>query len=466
MSYLVLLPLLASLVVVLRPAAGRWVGMATAGLLLVPLFLLTRQVVQQGPMLVAIGGWGAPLGIAWRLDSAGILMLWMTAIISPVVGMYAAQYFEEKKHFFWPLWMFLWTALNALFCAADIFNLYVTLELLSLSAVAMVALAGTRVAYQAAMRYLMVGLGGSLLFLMGVALVYSQASMLDWFLLSKVLQPGLSSNVALVLMSVGLLMKTALFPLHFWLPSAHANAPAPVSALLSALVVKGSFYILARLWFYSFSSVVVVEAQWVLGFLGAGAIFWGSLQALRQSRLKLLVAYSTVAQLGYLFLLFPLKGAWAGAFYFALSHACAKTVMFLCAGNLMKAAGHDRLDELGPAAQAMPMTMFAFALASISLVGLPPSGGFIAKWLFLSAAIAQGQWGWVVVMAGGTLLSAAYVMRLLRHAFFKLEYPRALSCSSVPALMQWPVMLLALFCIVLGFVASPCIEFLNSERFP
>jgi multicomponent Na+:H+ antiporter subunit D len=149
----------------------------------------------------------------------------------------------------------------------------------------------------------------------------------------------------------------------------------------------------------------------LLGSLGAAAVFWGSIQALRQTRLKLLVAYSTVAQLGYLFIAFPLAGAdpalaWSGSIYLALSHAFAKGAMFLAAGSIMTQGGHDEIEELDRVVDRMPLTLAAFALAGISLAGLPPSGGFVGKWMLLQAAMAQGQWFWAFVMIAGGLLTA------------------------------------------------------------
>ena len=204
-------------------------------------------------------------------------------------------------------------------------------------------------------------------------------------------------------MTAGLLAKTALFPLHLWLPPAHAGAPAPASAVLSALVVKGSFFLIVRLWFDVMPGLLSHAAAQVLAALGAAAIVFGSVLALRQARLKMLIAYSTVAQLGYLFLMFPLAGpgaarlsAWTGGLLQAISHACAKAAMFMAAGLIAQALGHDRIAGLGGIGRALPMTIFAFALAGLSLMGLPPSGGFMAKWLLLRRrsrpANGGGRW--------------------------------------------------------------------------
>ena len=218
--------------------------------------------------------------------------------------------------------------------------------------------------------------------------------------------------------------KTALFPLHLWLPPAHANAPAAASAVLSGLVVKGSFFLVVRLWFDVFVALPRRDPWRDLAALGSAAILFGSVLALRQARLKLLIAYSTVAQIGYLFLMFPLgAGPWAadafsGGIMQALSHAFAKAAMFLSAGLIAESLGHDRIAELGGAARAMPATFLALGLGGLSLVGLPPSGGFVAKWLLMKASIQSSQWLWAVVMAAGGLLAGGYLYRVLRPGPF------------------------------------------------
>ena len=210
-------------------------------------------------------------------------------------------------------------------------------------------------------------------------------------------------------MTAGLLAKTALFPLHLWLPPAHANAPAPASAVLSGLVVKGSFFLTVRLWFYVLPALPVIGFDAVLGALGSAAVVFGSVLALRQPRLKLLIAYSTVAQIGYLFLIFPLGSGthawtadgWNGGVMQVLAHAFAKAAMFLAAGLIYESLGHDRIAKFSGAARAMPMTFLTLGLGGLSLMGLPPSGGFAAKWLYLRASVASGQWAWALVLLVG-----------------------------------------------------------------
>ena len=446
----ILLPLAGALVCFLWPRRSVPLGLVTALGVVACVAGLGWQVAEQGVQRYAVGGWGAPLGIDLYADGLSLLMLMMTALVGLGISVYSSGYFDRKTAtVFWSLWLFLWAALNALFLSADIFNLYVTLELMGLAAVALVALAGGADALIAAMRYLLVSLLGSLFYLLGVALLYHSVGSVDIAILAQQVEPLPAVWAAVGLMSAGLLLKTALFPLHFWLPPAHASAPAPVSALLSALVVKASFYILLRLWLEIFSPGDAAVGQ-LLGLLGASAVLWGGIQALRQTRLKLLIAYSTVAQLGYLFLAFPLgtSVAWKGALYLLFSHALAKAAMFMSAGNILRCCGHDRIADLDRVARRLPLTLTAFTLAGISSMGLPPSGGFTGKWMLLDAALYSGQWWWALTLILGGLLAAAYVFKVVGYAFTPAEVTHEV--SRVPARMEWTALVLALAAVLLG----------------
>jgi multicomponent Na+:H+ antiporter subunit D len=421
---------------------------------------LAAELLARGPWRHAIGGWEAPLGVALVADGLSVVMLVMTAVVGALTGLYAARYFEpraprgpsdappHRRRYFWSLWLFLWAALDALYLSADLFNLYVTLELLGLAAVPLVALAGGP-SLAAAMRYLFVSMLGSLAWLFGVALLYSAHGVLDLHLLSQLLEPSSSVAVALALMTGGMLLKTALFPLHFWLPPAHANAPAPVSALLSGLVVKATFYLVLRLWVQLVPRALADGAAPLLGYLGAAAILWGSVGALRQRRIKLMLAYSTVSQLGYCFLVFALAtpDTLRGAVFFVLGHAFAKAALFLAAGNILLALGHDHIDRLRGVGGRLPVTMFAFGLAGVNLLGLPPTGGFIAKWTLLVAALQARAWGLVLVISLGGLLAAAYLVKVLKPALMGAKQAPE---RPVPAVMQWTALALAVLGVLVG----------------
>ncbi len=266
---LILLPLAGGMLCFLWPGVANVLGLLVAGCMVLSVAGLGWQLLQHGVFHHAVGGWGAPLGIELHADGLSLLMLAATALVGLAVSVYSTGYFgREQASRFWPLWLLLLGALNALFLSADIFNLYVTLELMGLAAVSLTALTGSRNALGGAMRYLLATLLGSLLYLLGVALLYHGFGSVDIALLAARVEAVPVAWAALGLMTAGLLLKTALFPMHFWLPPAHASAPAPVSALLSALVVKASFYILLRLWLTVFAPLGAEFVSLLLGLLG------------------------------------------------------------------------------------------------------------------------------------------------------------------------------------------------------
>ena len=463
--WLVAIPLAGALTTLLLPRIADAVVMATGLATTIAAGTLLYGVGTRGAMIYEIGGWSAGLGIALRADGLSALLLMMIALVMLPASVYSRTYFSKaaERARFWPLWLLLWTALNALLLSGDLFNLYVTLELLGLGAVALAALGGGRAAVEAALRYLLVGLLGSMMFLAGVSLIYAGYGTLDMTALARSVEPGPVAGTALAMMTAGLLLKSALFPLHFWLPPAHGSAPAPVSAVLSALVVKVAFYLVLRLWLGVFADTVTPAAANLLGLLGAGAVLWGSWRALQAERLKLLAAYSTVAQLGYLFLFFPLLQALppgparelavGGLVLLALTHGFAKAGLFLAIGIVQHHSGHDTIRELDGTAQRLPATTFAMALGGVALIGLPPSGAFLGKWQLLAGAVATGQWLWAAVTLIGSLLAAAYIFRVLGHAFGHQAYPnRAVTVASE----EWPALLLTtMAAVVLGLAGAP-----------
>lgn len=462
----VALPLAGALVAVL---AGRWsahVAGATVPGVAAALAVLGAALWQGEPVQVALGGWAPPLGIGLAADGLAFVFLVLAAVVMAAVAAAAVPRFGgggRAGRAFWPLMLWLWAAMNLCFLSRDLFNLYVALELLTLAAVALVAIEGRAETLAAALRYMIFALMGSLLYLLGAVLLYAAHATLDIGLLAVRVDPAPPDRVAAALLTAGLAVKTALFPFHAWLPPAHAGAPAPASALLSALVPKASFFILWRLWFEALPDLAAPMLVTLMGALGAAAVLYGSVLALRQVRLKLIVAYSTVAQVGYLFLVFPLAGgaaaaqpwaagAWSGTAFQALTHGLAKAAMFLCAGLFMTAAGGDRLEALRGLVRAMPMTVFAFGLAAVALMGLPPSGGFTAKYLLMSSAFAAGQPLWAAVLVVGGLLSAAYLYRPLSHLLAR-DMPEGL--TPVPRWQQAVPLALALLAIGLGIASAP-----------
>ena len=439
------------------------VGLSGAALTSLVGLGVVLAVVVDGPLEHVLAGWEPPLGIVLRADGLSAAFIALTSVVALAIAFVGAS--EEaatgERVGFWVLASLAWSGLNGIFLAGDLFNAYVALEILGLAAVGLVALGG-RGAPMAALRYLVVAVLGSLLFLLMVALVYGATGSLDLVQAGDLLPPE-RAGLPLALATVGLALKCALAPMHAWLPPAHAGAPPAVSPLLSALVVKGAFYLILRLWTDVFP--VDTDLALVTGLLGALGVFWGGLLAVREDHLKRIVAYSTVAQVGYLFLALPLlvlpgqrETMLAAVVTMALAHGLAKAAMFVAAGSLLLGTGTDHIDGLKGASRTQRMLTAGMMLATVSLIGLPLSLGFAAKWEYALVATATGTWWVLAVLVLGSLLTAAYLVRpvasLLRDADDDHK-GRRVTPSPRPAAQRHVPVALGLAAVLAGLFADP-----------
>ncbi|MCB8888776.1 complex I subunit 5 family protein [Vreelandella malpeensis] len=423
------LPLLAGVVAACVPPRRTWPVLAVCVLVVACGAWLMMDAWQAGLLRWQ---WSvAGVTIALRLNGLGALLLVVSQCVAAAAALYAPGFLRlespgPQARWLWPLMGVTLFALSLVWMAADLLTLYAGLELLSLAAVGMLVLSGKPAALEAGMRYLLLTLVGSLTYLMGVALIIGHWGELSLARLAEVVEPGAVAWIAASLLGAGLALKAALFPLHGWLTPVHQSAWTPVSALHAGLVIKASLYILILLW-----SILLPETHWAprfVAWLGALGIVWGGLIAWRAQTLKTLVASSTVAQLGYLMVAFPLllgpgvapiakSLAWQGFWLQLLGHALAKSAMFLAAGNLILATGESSLAGLAGTSRRLPLSLLIFGIASITLMGLPPSAGFTAKWLLLHAMVLEGHWVAVAALLIGTLLTAAYMFRMFRYSF-------------------------------------------------
>src|SRR5215468_8553995 len=308
-GYLLVLAIVLPVIGILLSLAlgGRFIERITLALLLagvcvaIAIFAAVRRSDQL--LVYIVGDWQPPLGIALRADGISAAMILTIAVIVCAIGLYARSEFGQQggkatrsSFAFWTLLLGIWSGLNAVALGDDLFNLYVALELLTFAAVPLVCVKGYEGTVRAALRYMLFALIGSILYLLGTALIYGAYGTLDIALLAGRVRPEPVAWTAAALMTAGLLAKTALFPLHLWLPPAHAGAPAPGSAVLSALVVKGSFILIVRLWFDAMPGLLTFTAAQLLATLGAGAVLFGSVLALRQARLNWRVASVVLAR--------------------------------------------------------------------------------------------------------------------------------------------------------------------------
>jgi multicomponent Na+:H+ antiporter subunit D len=455
-------------------ASPRWratVGLGTAVATTTAAVTLAARVhgtAGAGDALVRLGG----LELGLVADGFAVAFVLTTCVVGLAVAAYAA--YEDlvarwpRPRGYWPTFLALWACLHVLFLAADLLTAYLMLELIGVAGAALVALGGDRPTLIAATRYFYAELVASTTTLAGLALLWHRAGTVVFADLATVDAEGLALPLAIV--TTGLLLKVPLVPLHGWLPPAHALAPSAVSPVLSAVVVKSAFAVLARLWFVGLPDVVTSHAAQLLGALGAVAVVWGSINALRDRTLKLLVAHSTVAQLGLLLLVIPLVAgggseAWAGGVVLGVSHGLAKAAMLLAAAILVEDLGRSQVADLAGAAARRPVAVLAFGVAAVSLVGLPPSGGFVAKWYLLVASLEAGQWWWIPVVVLGSLLTAGYLMRVVKVAF--APAPPELPVTPARDARDVIALVLAMSTLLLGLRPTELLELLEvASPFP
>ncbi len=426
MSLVVLaLPLLGAGVVAL--VAARWRSPLTLTVLVLTLLsgaLMAQGVGSGGARVVTLAAVGLPAAVVVEdgLSAALVLVSSGLALATALFGVLHRDAGAGPPAAYWPLSLALLAGLHGLFLAGDLLTAYLWLEVVAVAGAALVAWRGDGARMAAATRYFYAELVASVTFLAGTALVWSATGTVVITDLAGQVGDSTGGRLGLALLTTGLLLKVPVVPLHFWLPAAHTLAPSAVSPLLSGLVVKSAFVILLRTWVGGVPEVGQPTLALLLGVLGAVAVLWGGLTALRVERAKVLVAYSTVSQLGLLLLAVPLAvagsgEAWLGAAFHAIAHALPKAALLMAVALLAHTMGGGTVDRLTGAAARRPVAAFAAGLAALSLVGLPPTGGFVAKWYLVVASLTTGQWWWAATIVAGSFLTAAYLARLLQRFF-------------------------------------------------
>lgn len=454
----VVVPLLGALVAALvrRPLAAWLVTLVVSILVLVIAALLLREVLTVGVISYRMGGWDPELGIEYRVDIVNALILVLIGAVGAVVAPFArlsvaSEIPEDKVAWFYTMYLVAMTGLLGIAITGDAFNAFVFLEVSSLSSYAMIAMGRDRRALVAAYQYLIVGTMGASFYVIGVGLIYMMTGTLNLALIAERIVDVESSRpilAALAFIVVGISMKLALFPLHFWLPNAYAYAPSVATIFLSATATKVAVYLLAR---YEYS---VFGAAFVFGDLSLGvvllafsiaAIFGASTVAVFQSDVKRMFAYSSVGQIGYITLglsLGTVTGVTGGLVHL-VNHALIKGAIFMGLGAIVFRAGKISFDDIAGIGQKMPFTVAAVVLAGLSLVGIPGTVGFISKWYLIIAALELGWWWLAALIVISTLITAIYVGRVVDAAYFRKPAKGLAEVAEAPAELLLPTWVLA-----------------------
>ena len=430
---MMLLPLLFGAVIAVlaglwRSAAAQVVAVITTASALVASVIGLVTVVADGPISYELGGWPPPIGIEYVLDPLSAYLAVIIALIGLLVTIYpveAAFDLRPRKGVpLYPLVLLLLTGLMGVVLSGDLFHLFVFLEIYAISTYGLVSLGGDRGVF-AALRYLLLGTIGSGLYLLGVGFLYFSTGTLNMADMATQL-PAIADSPtvlgAMALIVIGLALKMALFPLHVWLPDAHSYSPPGVAALLAAVQVKAGAYGLIRILFDVFGPAYTGEGLPVsvaLTYFGLAGIVVGSVLAIRQTDIKRMLAYSTVAQLGYIGvgigLATPL--ALVGALLHVLNHAVMKSGLFLVAGGIIQRTGLKSIPRFSGLGMRMPLTMTGFAIMGLSMAGVPPTAGFFSKFYLVWGAIELGNWLVAIVVVSSSLLTVVYFLRLFERIF-------------------------------------------------
>ncbi len=431
---------------------------------------LVPKISATGAIGYEVGGWAPPWGIHIRIDFMGLLMAVIISSAGLLILFYSWRYIiheieETKIPYYYTLFLLLFAAMLGFSITGDLFNLFVFMEIFSITSYALVAISGERKALRAAFKYLLMGAVSSITVLFSIALLYSVIGSLNMLDISKRLGQtpyGVVVNTAFALFIGAFAVKAAVFPVHMWLPDAHSIAPSPISAILSALVIKmgvlGIFRVVFTIYGPAFSSNSILWKNLcgVLSWAAAFSVVIGSAMAIIQRELKVMIAYSSVAHVGYILLGICMLSprAMTGGLFNIIAHAMGKACFFLVAGSLIYKHNMKRIRELRGIGRTMPVTAGAFAIASLSIVGLPPTAGFMAKWYLLWGCFQKGRYVFAAMVLIGSLLSAIYCFRVVYYMFFTGPRLRTQKIDEVPPTMYLPAALLSLGTLVLGIYSS------------
>lgn len=430
--------------------------------------LILDEVVARGVISYAVGDWKPPIGIEIRIDLLNAFVLLIVTGISAVVligapGSLEAECDREKHYLFYAAYLLCMTGLAGMTVTGDAFNIFVFLEISSLASYILIAQGSSPRALTSSFRYLVMGTLGGTFLLLGIGLLYMTTGTLNIADLAARLAargPNRTVLAGLACIGVGVGIKLALFPLHVWLPNAYTYAPHIVTAFLSATATKVAFYVLVRFVFTVFTVGLAfgeMGLNAVLLPMSILAILVASTVAIFQQDIKRMLAYSSIAQIGYMVLglSFGSVTGLTGAVVHLFNHAAIKSSLFLAVASVALRTGGTRIEHFRGLFRRMPLTMGAFLVAGLGLIGIPLTAGFVTKWYLVLAALESDHWLIAFLVLLGSLLAVIYVWRVIEPAFFREPPEGKPEIREAPPGLLIPMWILALATIYFGAVTEP-----------
>ncbi|UCD55777.1 MAG: monovalent cation/H+ antiporter subunit D family protein [Candidatus Omnitrophota bacterium] len=434
------------------------IGVSTSFILCALSLVALRLYNANGILTHSVGGWRPPIGIGMVLDGLTAFMLVTVNFAAFCIAVYSINYMEKftSKWKFYTLFFLMLGGMNGVIITGDIFNLFVFLEIAAVASYALVAFGTERHELEAAFKYAVMCTVGSLFVLLGIAFLYSYTSTLNMADMGNILAQSGNANItilAMILFIMGFGLKAALVPFHAWLPDAHPSAPAPISAMLSGVLIKSlGVYAICRIFYNVIGVNENISA--ILMFLGALSMIVGGLLALGQWDLKRLLAYSSISQIGYIILGIGLGtplGILGGLFHL-FNHSIFKSLLFLNSGAIEYTTGTRDLQKMGGLGSRMPLTGITGVVASMSIAGIPPFSGFWSKLIIIIALVQAGKFGyafWAVIIS---VLTLAMYVKVIKYAFLGKLKEAWGSIKEVPIFMKLSMGTLAVVCVVGGML--------------
>jgi multicomponent Na+:H+ antiporter subunit D len=453
----VIIPLMTAPLCVLidRPRAAWWLSLLSAWLSFAAAIGLVISVMSTGAITYHLGGWPPPWGIEYRIDTLASYVLLIVTAMAALVMVFARESIafeipEQRIARFYASLMLAFAGLVGIVATADAFNVFVFLEISSLASYAIISMGRDRRALNAAFQYLVMGTIGATFILIGIGFLYMMTGTLNMLDLAERL-PGVADTrtvrAGFAFLTVGIGLKLAMFPLHLWLPNAYAYAPSAVTAFLAATATKVAVYVMLRFMLGVFGadfSLGAMPLDPILMGLGLLGVLSASLVAVFQYDVKRMLAYSSVAQIGYMLLGIGLASTTGvgAAILHIFNHALMKGALFLALGAVAYRIGAVTLRDFAGLGRRMPWTMAAIALGGLSLIGVPPTAGFVSKWYLVLGTLEQGLWPIAVLILAGSLLALVYIWRLVEVAYFSSVEAGVAEVREAPASMLIPIWIL------------------------